>query len=148
MIPLIGYVNKLSARPGETLEFKVSSTFNAPFEASLVRIRCSDPNPEGPGIRETSVEASFTGKYQSRIQNINLVSYGLVDSAAVLKSLDSFTVSAIIWPTTPKKGRQAIIAWGDQKRSGGVLGIEKDGLLFGEIGKTNINHAKPLHTRQ
>jgi len=70
MIPLIGYVNKLSARPGDTLEFKVSSTFNVPFQASLVRIRCSDPNPAGPGIREKSVDASFTGQYPSRIQNI------------------------------------------------------------------------------
>ena len=147
MIPLIGYVNKLSARPGDTLEFKVSSTFNVPFQASLVRIRCSDPNPAGPGIREKSVDASFTGQYPSRIQNIHLGSYGIVDSAQPLKDLNSFTMSTTIWPTTPKKGRQAIIAWGDQKRSGGVLGIKKDGLLFGEIGKININHSKPLHTR-
>ena len=71
MIPLIGYVNKLSARPGDTLEFKVSSKFNVPFQASLVRIRCSDPNPAGPGIREKSVDASFTGQYPSRFQNIH-----------------------------------------------------------------------------
>ena len=72
MIPLIGYVNKLSARPGDTLKFKVSSTFNAPFQASLVRIRCSDHNPKGPGIRENSVKASFTGQYPSRFQKIHL----------------------------------------------------------------------------
>ena len=147
MIPLIGYVNKLSARPGETLEFKISSTFNAPFQASLVRIRCSDPNPEGPGIREKSVEASFTGQYPSRFQKIHLGSYGIVDSALALESLDSFTVSATIWPTTPKKGRQAIIAWGDQAKSGGVLGINNGGRLFGEIGKDSISHAKPLLAR-
>jgi len=74
MIPLIGYVNKLSARPGDTLEFKVSSTFNVPFQASLVRIRCSDPNPAGPGIREKSVDASFTGQYHaSRISTLVLM---------------------------------------------------------------------------
>jgi len=84
MIPLIGYVNKLSARPGDTLEFKVSSTFDVPFQASLVRIRCSDPNPVGPGIREKSVDASFTGQYPSRIQNIHLGSYGIVNFTAFL----------------------------------------------------------------
>ena len=44
MIPLIGYGDRLSVRPGETIEFKVSSQNPAPFEASLVRIVCADPH--------------------------------------------------------------------------------------------------------
>ena len=42
MIPLIGYGDRLSARPGETIEFKVSSQGPAPFRADLVRIVSAD----------------------------------------------------------------------------------------------------------
>ena len=34
-IPLIGYADKLSLRPGETVSFKVSSTLKKTFSASL-----------------------------------------------------------------------------------------------------------------
>ena len=59
MIPLIGYADRLSVRPGETIDFKVSSQGPAPFEASLVRIVCADPNPAGPGIQEVRLAADF-----------------------------------------------------------------------------------------
>ena len=47
MIPLIGYSNRLSVEPGESIEFKVSSSLDKPYQASLVRVRCGDPNPAG-----------------------------------------------------------------------------------------------------
>jgi N,N-dimethylformamidase len=68
MIPLIGYGDRLSVRPGETIEFKVSNQNPAPFEASLVRIICADSNPAGPGIQEVPVAADFAGSYPSRAQ--------------------------------------------------------------------------------
>ena len=77
-IPLIGYVDRLSARPGQSLKFKISSTCNQPYHASLVRIVCADPNPEGPGIIEQDIAADFTGRYPSRPQPFFPGSYGLV----------------------------------------------------------------------
>ena len=49
MVPLTGYADRFSAAPGDTIAFKVSSVGDDPFAARLVRIRCGDPNPEGPG---------------------------------------------------------------------------------------------------
>ena len=43
MIPLIGYTNSLSFRPGETVEVKVSSTLSQSYQAELVRIISGDP---------------------------------------------------------------------------------------------------------
>ena len=43
MIPLIGYTNALSFRPGATVEMKVSSTVNQSYRAELVRIISDDP---------------------------------------------------------------------------------------------------------
>ena len=47
---LTGYTNKLSVKPGETIEFYVSSK-NPNYKAELVRIIHGDPNPKGPGFK-------------------------------------------------------------------------------------------------
>ena len=70
MIPLIGYVDKLSARPGDTLNFKVSSTGDEPFDAQLIRIICADPNPDGPGIIHEEITSDLDGSYPSRPQTL------------------------------------------------------------------------------
>ena len=53
-LPLSGYADRLSARPGESLDIKVSSLSQQPYQASLVRVRYADPNPEGPGVKPVS----------------------------------------------------------------------------------------------
>ena len=110
MIPLIGYADRLSARPGETIAFKVSSAGPEDYEARLVRVFNADPNPVGPGILEEPVAAAFEGRYPSRLQPIRLGSYARVPSPAPLDGLGSFHLTARIWPTLPDAGRQAILA--------------------------------------
>ena len=50
-IPLLGYTDRLSGRPGDEIAFKVSSAAADPYRASLVRVICADPNPAGPGLQ-------------------------------------------------------------------------------------------------
>jgi N,N-dimethylformamidase len=50
MIPLAGYADRLSARPGETIRFHVANATGAEVSAKLVRVICGDPNPDGPGV--------------------------------------------------------------------------------------------------
>ena len=73
MIPLIGYSDKLSARPGESIEFKVSSSLPQDFRAELIRTVCADPNPAGPGIIEHSLADEFTATCPSRTQAVALI---------------------------------------------------------------------------
>ncbi len=110
MIPLIGYADRLSARPGETIEFKISSTGAEPYEACLVRVFNADPNPAGPGLLETPVAAAFEGRYPSREQPIRLGSFARIADPAPLDGLESLCLNARIWPTLPEAGRQAILA--------------------------------------
>ena len=49
MVPLVGYLDRWSARPGEAIAVKVSSAIGAPYAADLVRIIHADPNPAGRG---------------------------------------------------------------------------------------------------
>lgn len=51
MVPLIGYLDRFSARPGERIAVKVSSQLDRPYRADLVRIIHADANPAGPGIK-------------------------------------------------------------------------------------------------
>ena len=66
--PLLGYTDRLSARPGETVQVKVSSGLEGEYQASLVRIICADPNPEGSGVVEEAVDGGFVGTYPARVQ--------------------------------------------------------------------------------
>ncbi|MEC8203799.1 MAG: N,N-dimethylformamidase large subunit, partial [Pseudomonadota bacterium] len=108
-IPLIGYSDRLSVRPGDTIAFKVSCTSPEPYEAKLVRITCGDPNPAGPGIKEKDVPADFTGQYPSRAQNINLGSYAKVAPGSALDGVDQLTFAATIWPTRLKNFDQGVL---------------------------------------
>ena len=58
-VPIIGYCNKLSGRPGDILEFKVSSKMQSDYTASLRRSICADPNPKGIGIVEDNCDFLF-----------------------------------------------------------------------------------------
>ena len=66
--PLLGYTDRLSARPGEQVQVKVSSTLEGEFEASLVRIISADPNPAGIGVVVEKIKSDFAGSYPARAQ--------------------------------------------------------------------------------
>ena len=106
MIPLIGYADRLSLRPKETINFKVSCNGPDPYEARLVRIICGDPNPDGPGIKEEDIDADFAGSYPARTQAALQGSHAMVDLGD--RSIDSFTLIATIWPTRPEKPDQGV----------------------------------------
>ena len=108
-LPLVGYADRLSAGPGETIGFKVSSRSAAPFEARLVRVICGDPNPAGPGLKEAPIPADFEGSWPSRAQEAHLGSYVRVDGARPAGG--PVTVVATVWPTLPERGEQGIVSW-------------------------------------
>src|SRR6516165_7353706 len=81
MVPLIGYVDRFSARPGERIAVKVSSSSDHPYRADLVRIIRADANPAGPGIKLEEIAADFAGAYVSRFQPVHLGSCGVVTPA-------------------------------------------------------------------
>ncbi len=117
-IPLIGYSDRLSVRPGERIAFKVSSRLEAPYEARLVRVTSADPNPDGPGLREEALPAAFAGRYPSRVQEMRLGSYMVVEDARALGTLPCLAVTALARPTLPDRGLQAVVSL--RAREGGV----------------------------
>jgi N,N-dimethylformamidase len=127
MIPIVAYTDRLSVAPGEDIAFKVSSTGTEPYEARLVRVICGDPNPAGPGIKEEAIEVDLGGPYPSRFQAVHRGSYGRIEDAPDLRGIESFTLMATIWPTTPTKGEQGILAKLDVGSRAGFALIVGDG---------------------
>ena len=105
--PILSYSNVFSVAPGGQIEFKISSTGDAPFHAEIVQIRCGDGTPEGPAFHETPIDSAVTGDYPARIQDIDVGSYVEIGHPDTF-DLQSFTLQAYVWPTTPRKGEQAL----------------------------------------
>jgi N,N-dimethylformamidase len=79
MLPLVGYLDRLSGRPGEMIAVKVSCRTGQPYAADLVRIIHADPNPDGPGMKLEVVACAFAGTYPPRVQPLDQGSYAVVD---------------------------------------------------------------------
>ena len=109
-IPLIAYSDRFSARPGEKINFKVSSESKSPFKASLFKCVSADPNPEGMGIIEKSEEKFFPSKvFKSRKQNFYPGSYAISDKK-FNRSFDfGFKVNINIFPKLLKTNNQTIL---------------------------------------
>src|SRR6476661_7905711 len=100
MTPLAGYADRLSVRPGETICFHVANgTGTEVGPPAIVRVISADPNPFGPGIRTSAVDAMVRTLGLCVPQSAVPGSYGVANLGGVLDRLGSLTVIATICPT-------------------------------------------------
>ncbi|HSI00655.1 MAG TPA: N,N-dimethylformamidase beta subunit family domain-containing protein, partial [Reyranella sp.] len=143
--PLTGYANRVSVRAGKTIAFKVSSHGPAPYTASLVRIVRGDPNPAGPGPKFEDHSEQFDGRFPSRVQHAWPGSYAAVDTD--LPTPPALSVEALIWPTLPAEGPQAVVSRRDPKTGTGfALVLTPEGMML-EVGAAKVLVGKPLRSR-
>ena len=129
MLKVTGYSDRVSARPGETIKFMVNCELSK-YHADIVKLICGDSSPDGPAFKEKLIRTPASKTYKGRKQRIYAGSYAIVDSNPALEGLKSFTVQAMIWPTTPERGQQAIIGkWNPKNKSGFAMVVAKDGSL-------------------
>jgi len=149
MLQLIGYADRLSVQPGETIQFMVSSKLPR-YQADLVRLIHGDVNPNGPGFKEIVIDSPLNQEYPGRYQELPNGSYVEVSDHTVLDATGSLTLQAWIAPTTPLKGVQGIVTkWSDSEQTGYGLFIHEDGSLALWLGDKNgrvvkIRTGKPL----
>ncbi len=139
-IPLLGYCDRLSGRPGDVIGFKVSSHLPEDYGARLVRVISADPNPDGPGMIEEAVEASFAGTYPSRPQPFYPGSYVHIEHPLTLAGAPA--LEAVIWPTLVNGKEQVVLAWGEME-----LLLLGDGSLGGTLGPHRFSSGVPLKLR-
>ncbi|MDT8326756.1 MAG: N,N-dimethylformamidase large subunit [Roseovarius sp.] len=143
-LPLLGYVDRLSARPGETLSFKVSSTASHPFSARLVRSISADPNPEGPGIIEQDASAFFAPQSFASIHRpFAAGSYGVAQDVVRAAPEASITLSAIVFPTLITGTVQTVVGFGPYD-----LALDNNGAASLRVADREITTGQPLKLRQ
>lgn len=145
---ITGYTDRLSLTPGEVVKVMVSCTAAESFEVALVRLRCGDLNPAGPGFRETVVPSAADGRYPAREQICNAGSWVAIPMPGI--ALEGFTLQAHVWPTLPAK--EQVLFHRDDGRAGFELGIAGDGRLHARLWqgeeRATLTSAAPLTERQ
>lgn len=126
---LVGYTDRLSVAPGKTVRFMVSCD-HSEYRADLVRLIHGDENPAGPGFKEREVASAINAEYQGRHQSIRSGSCVIIPDCPAFDELDSFTLTAWLYPTTPERGTQGLLThWSPLTGEGFGLFIDEDGGL-------------------
>ena len=90
-------------------------------------------------------------RYPGRRQPINAGSYVRVPASPALQALSSFTLEALIWPTTPGRGTQTLLGrWDEARQAGYALIIDEAGavaLRLGDGSSEIFSTAAPLDAR-
>jgi N,N-dimethylformamidase len=149
MKTLAGYTDRISVAPGERIRFMVSREGGeATYRARMVRLISGEDHPEGPGLIERAVPSPIDGAYPARHQPIHVGSCAVVPPGRDLDRLASFTVQAMVWPTTPGRGRQTILGtWSAATARGFALELDEAGALALRLDGETIDSGVPLLPR-
>jgi N,N-dimethylformamidase len=140
MLTLLGYADRPSGHPGETIRFMVSSETEAPYRAQIVRLICGDENPAGPGYRAEPIGSPIDGSYRGRRQTIRTGSCVRVPRLALPAS---FTLTALVWPTLSGGAPRGILAAGDV-----ALALDEAGAAMVMVGNARLSTAAKLAERR
>jgi len=126
-----GYCDRPNVRPGEALDFFVSTPRPGPCRTRLVRLIHGDRNPDGPGYKEEDVAGVGSGELLATTQFTQLGGHVVVaDPAGALDGRDGLTLHLHLWSTLPAKRQGVVARWSDATDEGWALAIEDGHLVF------------------
>jgi N,N-dimethylformamidase len=142
MMPsVLGYLDRLSARAGETLTLRVSVLDPARrYRAELVRLLNGDAGPKGPPPREEVVACGITGEHEGFEQTTNCGSYAVVDD---LPPIGAFDLDLLAYPTLPGAGVQTLAALGPVR-----LILDESGAAALAVGDVRVSTRVTLRAKQ
>ncbi len=148
-VPLVGYTDRLSARAGDTIEFKLSATGHDDSNPALVKswlTHCisADPNPSGPGIIERSAERWYQNSdFSVTEQAIHAGSCGISPAISLTPEATDVRLQVTLWPTLLNGSEQCILSFGALS-----LCINTDNVMTCKVGKQAMSLTEPLTIRQ
>ena len=128
-LPITGYLNNISGRPGEKFEAKVSVQKKGEYTAEVVRIICADPNPDGPGLRYECQNFNLLKSYQGRSQKIDLGSYAEIPAHPCFVS-EQLLIRTLIQPGFLRKSFSIIASSRNKSDEGWVLEVNSNMIKF------------------
>lgn len=126
---LVGYVAPLSAAPGSTLEFKISSRDNRPVTARALRLICCDPNPDGPGLKTEEADFGLAERYAASEQQTYLGSCAF-GTIPLLSNHAAVKLDLIVMPTLNSDSAQTLFSLQNATGTAGVAMISRGNRLF------------------
>jgi N,N-dimethylformamidase len=135
---ILAYADRFSVEAGGSIAFKVSAS--GPYRAVIERLRCGDE--AGIGLKSTPVETQANGDYPGRSQRVACGSYIEIDRVEAF-ALQSFTLFAYVWPTTPMLGRRQVLLGGRSY----ALEVNEHGTLSLRIGEAAVAVGQKLLER-
>ena len=137
---MLGYAGDWNAAPGDRVEFKVSCDGVPEYRARIVRVVCADPDPRGPGYRVEPAAEVAEAPIEGRFQPVHPGSHVCLDDSSAFGALGDFSMAALVWPTLPGHGRQAIMGrWNDDRAQGYLLEIDGTGSLAVRVGGADVH---------
>lgn len=135
MTTLLAYTDTDSVAPGDTLRVMVSLRGADTYTAQMVRLTSPEAGPNASPFAPVPVDAPINGTHKGRWQRMHAGSWAHIPAHAAVAGLESFTLQAFVWPTTPDWGRQGIVGcWEAEAGAGFLLSIDGDGALEFRIG--------------
>jgi N,N-dimethylformamidase len=128
-LPITGYLDNVSGRPGDSFDVKVSAQGVDKYKADVVRIICADPNPEGPGLRYETQNFELAGIYPARSQCIDLGSYGEVPASPCFTA-PRMLIGLLIQPGILRNSSSVLAASQNTVGDGWVLEIDNKEIKF------------------
>ncbi|MXP23451.1 hypothetical protein GIY30_19105 [Gordonia sp. HNM0687] len=132
-----GYCDFPSVRPGDTLDFYVSTDRPAPFSAQLVRLGYKNTEPATDTVERRSddihsdyltfdpVPSNVDGEYEGFPQRTQVGAYIEVpDESGILAGDDGLTVQSFVWSTLPNKTQAIMSRWDESTTTGWSLTLE------------------------
>lgn len=127
-LPLVGYSDRLSVAPGETIRFHVSSD-HPRYRSQLVRLLHGDTNPDGPGFKQVEIPSAIDGERDGAHHDLRTGSYAEIPFDGEAPT-GGFTFTAFIRPTLPGAGEQVLLSRGSPFHGGGLaVGLSEAGAL-------------------
>ncbi len=150
---VLGYAWPLVVSPGEEVAFHLSSPSLTAADAMVVRVRCADPDPAGPGLKMHEPGSALDGTLALREQKLHPGSCAVIPNSPALTGFAGFTAGAFVWPTLPGERAQTILArWQETTQEGWRLGLDEAGhveFVIGHQGRIwRAISPLPLQTRE
>ena len=132
---MLGYADRISVAPGDSIDFMVSCDGVEKYQSDLVRLVCGDLHPQGRGQIEEVIPSELSGERTGREQPIHVGSYAVIDDSTLLQGLESFTLQAWLWPTAPGRSEQVLMgSWSGARERGFALVLDERGAVSLRLG--------------
>lgn len=97
-IPITGYLDRFSHRPGETFVAHVSVREPGSYRTRILRVISADPNPQGPGMRFEDLSHRLDQSHEGRRQEVRLGSHGIIKSGPARDPRAACTWTLLVQP--------------------------------------------------